>query len=69
MANGYAVDRVGDRLAEKGYSDCLIEIGGEVAARGAKNGQPWKVGIQVPTKTSDVEDSVTAYHRRRNVQQ
>ena len=53
VAKGYAVDRVGDWLVEKGYSDCLIEIGGEVAARGTKNGKPWKVGIQVPTKTSD----------------
>ena len=26
----------------------MVEIGGEIAARGDKNGNPWKVGIQVP---------------------
>ena len=53
VAKGYAVDKVASWLVEKGYSDCLVEIGGEVAARGTKNGKPWKVGIQVPTKTAD----------------
>ena len=40
-------------MVENGYADCLVEIGGEVAARGTKNGKPWKVCIQVPTKTAD----------------
>lgn len=53
VAKGYAVDRVADWLAANGYADCLVEIGGEVAARGSKNGKPWKVGIQVPTRTAD----------------
>lgn len=53
VAKGYAVDRVADWLVEHGYHDCLVEIGGEVAARGSKSGKPWKVGIQVPTQTSD----------------
>ena len=53
VAKGYAVDRVADWLVENGYTDCLVEIGGEVAARGNKNGKPWKVGIQVPTQTAD----------------
>ena len=53
VAKGYAVDKVADWLWLHGYGDCLVEIGGEVAARGNKNGKPWKVGIQVPTKTAD----------------
>ncbi len=53
IAKGYAVDRVADWLVERGYTDCLVEIGGEVAARGNKSGKPWKVGIQIPTKTAD----------------
>jgi thiamine biosynthesis lipoprotein len=53
VAKGYAVDKVADWLMEHGYANCLVEIGGEVAARGDKNGKPWKVGIQVPTKSSD----------------
>ena len=53
VAKGYAVDKVADWLVKNGYADCLVEIGGEVAARGTKNGKHWKVGIQVPTKTAD----------------
>ena len=53
VAKGYAVDKVADWLWWNGYGDCLVEIGGEVAVRGSKNGKPWKVGIQVPTKTAD----------------
>ena len=53
VAKGYAVDRVAEWLVENGYADCLVEIGGEVAARGNKNGKPWKVGIQRPTETAD----------------
>ena len=53
VAKGYAVDKVADWLVVQGYTDCLVEIGGEVAARGDKNGRLWKVGIQTPTKTTD----------------
>ena len=53
VAKGYAVDKVADWLVEHSFTNCLVEIGGEVAARGIKNGKPWKVGIQVPTKTAD----------------
>jgi thiamine biosynthesis lipoprotein len=53
VAKGYAVDKVADWLVEQGYTDCLVEIGGEVAARGTKKGKHWKVGIQTPTKTAD----------------
>lgn len=53
VAKGYAVDKVADWLMEHGYANCLVEIGGEVAARGDKHGKPWKVGIQTPTKTAD----------------
>lgn len=53
IAKGYAVDRMADWLVKQGNTNCLVEIGGEVAARGTKNGKPWKVGIQIPTKTAD----------------
>ncbi|MBR4919181.1 MAG: FAD:protein FMN transferase [Bacteroidales bacterium] len=53
IAKGYAVDQVARFLNEQGYADCIVEIGGEVVARGTKNGKPWRVGIQVPTETAD----------------
>lgn len=53
IAKGYAVDQVARFLNDQGYADCIVEIGGEVVARGTKNGKPWRVGIQVPTETAD----------------
>lgn len=63
VAKGYAVDKVADWLVDHGYTNCLVEIGGEVAARGDRNGkngldhenggESWKVGIQRPTETAD----------------
>lgn len=63
VAKGYAVDKVADWLVNRGYTNCLVEIGGEVAARGDRNGkngtdsenggEAWKVGIQRPTETAD----------------
>lgn len=53
IAKGYAVDQVARFLNDQGYADCIVEIGGEVVARGTKNGKPWRVGIQVPTDTPD----------------
>lgn len=48
VAKGYAVDRVVELLNEAGAPDVFVEIGGEVRASGSKDGQWWKVGIQVP---------------------
>ena len=53
VAKGYAVDKVAQFLKQKGYENCLVEIGGEIVALGDKNGKPWKVGIQKPTETAD----------------
>lgn len=49
IAKGYAVDRIFILLQNLGYSDLLIEVGGEVRSSGSKNGKPWRVGIQRPT--------------------
>lgn len=55
IAKGYAVDRVADLLKKKGHPDCIVEIGGEVVARGSRYKKPWRVGIQVPTKEQNGE--------------
>ena len=44
IAKGYAVDRVSTLLTELGFAEHLVEVGGEIQARGA-----WTVGIQEPT--------------------
>ena len=50
IAKGYAAGRVARRLDELGATDYLVEVGGEVRARGvAPAGRPWRVGIETPT--------------------
>ena len=50
IAKGYAVDLVGELLEEKGITDYLVEIGGEVRCRGINNEEKsWSLGIEDPT--------------------
>ena len=44
IAKGYAVDRVSGILTGLGFAEHLVEVGGEIQARGE-----WTVGIQDPT--------------------
>ena len=49
VAKGYAVDAVASLIGKKGFTDYLVEIGGEVYAAGVRiDGQPWRVGINTP---------------------
>ncbi len=49
IAKGYGVDRLAGVLIQKGYTDFLVEIGGEVYAQGHNAaGDPWRVGINRP---------------------
>lgn len=59
IAKGYGVDVVAEFLDESGIENYLVEIGGEVRARGVKpNGKPFVVGIEKPTPF------VRAIHRK-----
>ncbi|MEO1497078.1 MAG: FAD:protein FMN transferase [Planctomycetota bacterium] len=46
VAKGYGVDAIAEVVELFGYSDYLVEIGGEVVGRGTKLGQPWRVGVE-----------------------
>ena len=49
IAKGYAVDQVAEYLESQTLSDYLVEIGGEIRAKGEKAaGTPWKVAIERP---------------------
>jgi FAD:protein FMN transferase len=48
IAKGYGVDVVLEELALLGYENILVEIGGEVRAKGKRNGKPWRIGIAIP---------------------
>jgi thiamine biosynthesis lipoprotein len=52
IAKGYALDRVAQRLDEQGFDAYLVEVGGELRARGARaDGAPWRIGIEKPIGT------------------
>ncbi|MGI9550349.1 MAG: FAD:protein FMN transferase [Aurantibacter sp.] len=50
IAKGYAVDRLAIMLDEKEVSDYLVEVGGELVAKGENRlkKKPWLVGIDDP---------------------
>jgi FAD:protein FMN transferase len=48
IAQGYSVDVVSRYFDGLGIKNYLIEIGGEVRARGTKNGKLWRIGIDKP---------------------
>lgn len=49
IAKGWAVDQIAGLLARLGYANFLVEIGGEVYARGEKQpGQAWHIAIEKP---------------------
>lgn len=49
IAKGYAVDVIASFLKDRGIDNMLVEIGGELVARGVNDkGEIWKVGINRP---------------------
>lgn len=49
IAKGFAVDALAHLLDGRGATDYLVDIGGELRARGANaQGQAWRIGIEVP---------------------
>ncbi len=49
IAKGYAVDQLADYLEQLQVANYLVEIGGEIRARGVNDKhQPWQIGIEQP---------------------
>jgi thiamine biosynthesis lipoprotein len=54
IAKGFGVDKTAEYLDSKGFVNYLVEIGGEIRARGVKSGGlPWKVAIAAPDGSSN----------------
>jgi thiamine biosynthesis lipoprotein len=63
IAKGYAVDRVAEALKEAGATNYMVEIGGEVTAKGKNpRGEAWRVQIDAP-----VVDSLNFSHTRLRI--
>lgn len=56
VAQGYTTDMIADFLASNNVESFLVDVGGEIFAKGRKpNGETWKVGIEKPAETKDSE--------------
>jgi thiamine biosynthesis lipoprotein len=59
IAPGWAVDRVAERLEGRGIRDYLVEIGGEVRARGeSPERRRWRVAVEKPLAGERVAQTV-----------
>lgn len=57
IAKGYGVDVVAEYLESKGIENFLVEIGGELVARGLNDkGELWKVGINKPEEMGSASE-------------
>lgn len=67
IAQGYSADLIGDMLKERGITNYLVDVGGEVLANGQKlDGSAWKVGIEKPTESADDPRSLDAIVSLKN---
>lgn len=49
IAKGFAVDQVAHELSTRGQANFLVEVGGELRARGRHlDGSTWRVGVESP---------------------
>lgn len=63
IAKGYGVDVVFQLLKDRGLTDFMVEIGGEVRATGLKpDGEPWQIGIELPTEQAGDFDEIVGLH-------
>ena len=59
VAQGYTTDLIGKFLESQGVLNYLVDVGGEIYAKGTKpNGEQWTIGIEKPAENYDSERSV-----------
>jgi FAD:protein FMN transferase len=47
-AKGVALDQALDRLAGQGFENALVNLGGNLAVSGDREGRPWRIGVRHP---------------------
>jgi len=51
VGEGYAIDRLAAEFCRRGHTDFMIELGGEICARGRHtDGKPWRIAVERPTE-------------------
>jgi len=58
IAKGYAVDRAVKLLEDAGYTDFIVQAGGDMFVKGTKGGKKWMVGIRDPRGPRDATFAV-----------
>ncbi len=59
LGDGWAADRIAKALAALGYRDVLVDVAGEVTARGHRaDGGPWRVAVEWPGRPRDQADVI-----------
>jgi len=59
IAKGYCVDKVIQVLKRHGIKSCLINSGGEIYCLGTIGKEPWRVGVQDPSRSDVTGEAVT----------
>jgi thiamine biosynthesis lipoprotein len=54
IVKGYAVDQIRRMLLDAGVTAGLVQLGGEIAAFGNNENEPWRIGIQHPIQMGKV---------------
>ncbi|MBX9806979.1 MAG: FAD:protein FMN transferase [Flavobacteriaceae bacterium] len=68
FAQGYSVDVVSDFLNSKKIKSYIVEIGGEVYAKGRNsNGKNWNIGIEKPIDNKESENPLKAIAKLENM--
>lgn len=59
IAKGYGIDKIADYLDTQAVKNYMIEVGGEVKARGTKpDNTPWRIGIEKPVANQQMVERI-----------
>lgn len=59
IAKGYVVDVMAQVLVDHGLHHFLLNAGGDIRSHGSReDGEPWRVGVQNPTKEGELPDVI-----------
>ncbi|XOD67939.1 MAG: FAD:protein FMN transferase [Flavobacteriales bacterium Tduv] len=59
IAKGYVVDVISQYLEGQGIKNYMVEIGGEIRAKGEKaSGKPWMIGIEKPVENQKLGENI-----------
>jgi thiamine biosynthesis lipoprotein len=54
IAKGYAIDRAFERLTALGYTNLIVNAGGDLRVGGSKREGPWSIGIRHPRDSEKI---------------